>query len=86
MQEDFMRFYKYIEQYVNEDMDFVILGDYELMDLVLSSKEETRRILKLVEEGNIWEVWWEVGSCDGVVELLRRKRRDELDLVSEVFG
>ncbi|WP_186309784.1 hypothetical protein [Staphylococcus saprophyticus] len=53
MQEDFMRFYKYIEQYVNEDMDFVILGDYELMDLVLSSKEETRRILKLVEEGNI---------------------------------
>lgn len=85
MQEDFITFYKYIQQYLNDDIDFVILGHYQLIDLLLTTKEQTITILKLVQERNISELSSELGTSHPLVQLLTTKTTDQLDLLSQLF-
>lgn len=70
-----MTFYKYIQQYLNDDIDFVILGHYQLIDLLLTTKEQTITILKLVQERNISELSSELGTSHPLVQLLTTKQR-----------
>lgn len=85
MQNDFKTFYQYIKYTLNDDIDFVILGHYQLIDLLLSSKAQTQRILNLVQERNISELSAQLGLAHPVVQLLTTKTTEQLDLLGQLF-
>ena len=85
MQNDFITFYDYIKTALNDDIDFVILGHYQLIDLLLSPKEQTEDVLKLIQERNISELTSKLGIAHPVVQLLTTKTTEQLDLLSQLF-
>lgn len=85
MQNDFITFYDYIKTTLNDDIDFVILGHYQLIDLLLSPKEQTEDVLKLIQERNISELTSQLGIAHPVVQLLTTKTTEQLDLLSQLF-
>ncbi|MCD8857876.1 ATP phosphoribosyltransferase regulatory subunit [Staphylococcus gallinarum] len=85
MQDDFLTFYKFIQTTLNDDIDFVILGHYQLIDLLLSANEQTQDILNLIQERNISELTTQLGSAHPVVQLLTTKTTEQLNLLSQLF-
>lgn len=85
MQNDFTTFYDYIKTTLNDDIDFVILGHYQLIDLLLTPKEQSSSILKLIQERNISELTSQLSISHPVVQLLTTKTTEQLDLLSQLF-
>jgi len=86
MQEDFSSFYSFIQTYLEDDIDFVILGHYQLIDLLLAPQEQTNGNLKLIQERNISELTTSLGVAHPVVQLLTTKTTEQLNVLSQLFS
>ncbi|MBZ8171582.1 ATP phosphoribosyltransferase regulatory subunit [Staphylococcus cohnii] len=85
MQNDFKTFYNFIKYTLNDDIDFVILGHYQLIDLLLAANEQNQTILNLIQERNISELTAQLGLAHPVVQLLTTKTTEQLDLLTRLF-
>lgn len=70
---------------MNDDIDFVILGHYQLIDLLLTASEQSQSILNLIQERNISELTAQLGLAHPVVQLLTTKTTEQLDLLTQLF-
>lgn len=85
MQQDFSRFYSFIQEQLEDDIDFVIVGHYQLIDLLLTPQEQTHDNLKLIQERNISELTTSLGVAHPIVQLLTTKTTEQLKLLSQLF-
>lgn len=85
MQNDFITFYDFIKSTLQDDIEFVILGHYQLIDLLLADKEQNAQILKLIQERNISELSQQLGTAHPIVQLLMTKTTDQLKLLTQLY-
>lgn len=82
----FKFFYTYIQSELNADIQYVVIGHYQLIDLLLDQKEKTEDILTLITQRNISELKVKLGVQHPIVQLLLTPTHQQLERLNLIYN
>ncbi|MCS4485691.1 ATP phosphoribosyltransferase regulatory subunit [Staphylococcus americanisciuri] len=84
MHQAFITFYDYIRDTLNDDIDYVILGHYELVHLLLGDKQ-TSEVMTWIAQRNISALTTALGVEHPLVQLLLTPTHEQLQQLNSRF-
>lgn len=85
MQHDFSVFYDFIKTTLDDDIDFIILGHYQLIDLLLEQQYQDYTTLKYIQERNISALSQLLGTAHPIIQLLTTNTTEQLNLLTQLY-
>lgn len=77
----FRDFHNFIELYLKDRIQFVILGHYQLIDALLDKELQTSKLLELIEERNISGLIKQLGFRHPLIQILKENTLNQLKLL-----
>lgn len=77
----FADFHHFIETHLNDRVQFVILGHYQLIDALLPKELQTPELLELIEERNVSGLIQQLGSKHPLIQILKENTLNQLKLL-----
>ncbi|PCF38937.1 ATP phosphoribosyltransferase regulatory subunit [Staphylococcus delphini] len=81
----FETFQKFITQHLQDEIQYVVIGHYQLIDLLLEHQAEREQLLTWVEQRNISALKSELGISHPLVRLLLTPTHQQLELLNTLY-
>ncbi|MBI5974423.1 ATP phosphoribosyltransferase regulatory subunit [Staphylococcus canis] len=81
----FEHFNHYIQSEMNTAIQYVVIGHYQLIDLLLKPEFQTEAILTAITQRNISELKKQLGIEHPIVQLLLTPTHKQLDALNELY-
>lgn len=81
----FETFQQFIEQQLQDEIQYVVIGHYQLIDLLLEHQTERTQLLKWVEQRNISALKSALGISHPLVRLLLTPTHQQLELLNTLY-
>lgn len=82
----FQQFHTYIQHHLSTTVQYVVIGHYQLIHLLLDAKEQTASVLKWISQRNISELKKALGVQHPIVQLLLTPTDQQLSLLTSLYS
>ncbi|QLK86843.1 ATP phosphoribosyltransferase regulatory subunit [Staphylococcus sp. 17KM0847] len=81
----FSVFFKYIQEILEDQIDYIVIGHYELVQLLLNDTQPNKEITMLIEQRNISGLTLKLGLHHPIVQLLLTPTHQQLEKLNQLF-
>ncbi|MEQ5994211.1 ATP phosphoribosyltransferase regulatory subunit [Staphylococcus saccharolyticus] len=78
MTKSFLDFHHFIHQYLNDCIQFVILGHYQLINTLLKPHDQTEDVMEMIEERNLSGLIQKLGVQHPLIQILKENTLNQL--------
>ena len=80
--QNFLDFQYFIQNVLHDDIQFVILGHYQLIDALLEKNNQTREVMEMIEERNLSGLIQTLTFNHPIIQILKENTLNQLKILS----